>query len=77
MQDVVSRWIDVVVFVALLAVAGGIVLPAFPWSSLVFAAMTASLVLWMTQRSPVRSTAQLTWDALAEAPPPARDARRF
>ena len=76
MQDVVSRWIDVVVFVALLAVAGGIGLPAFPWSSFVFAAMTASLVLWMTQRSPVRSTTQVIWDVRSEAAQ-ARDAQRF
>ena len=76
MQDVVSRWIDVVVFFALMAVAVGIVLPAFPWSSFVFAAMTASLVLWLTQRSPVGSTSQLIWDVLAEAAP-ARDPQRF
>lgn len=67
MQDVVSRSIDVLVLVALMAVAGCIVFPAFPLSSFAFAASTASLVRWMLQRSPVCSTAQAIWDVRAEA----------
>lgn len=69
MTDFVSRWINVVLLSASLLVVGGIFLPAFPWSGLVFVSVAGSLALWMTTRKPTRSTSQVIWDVQAEPVP--------
>lgn len=61
-----SKWIDVLGFVAVLAAAGGILLPLYPWSSLAFASVAAATVFWMRRRTAHRSTAQVIWDVEAE-----------
>jgi hypothetical protein len=63
----VSNWIDLLVLVALTAVVGGIFLPVFPWSSLVFLTLATTTVLWMRRRTAHRSTAQVIWDLESEA----------
>ena len=69
MTDFVSRWINVVLLSAALLVVGGIFLPAFPWSGLVFVSVAGSLALWMTTRTSTRSTSQVIWDVQAEPVP--------
>ena len=62
MRDSVSNWINLLVFAALMSVVGGILLPVFPWSSLLFMGLTAATVFSMTRRTAVRSTTQVIWD---------------
>jgi len=65
MKDFVSQWINLMLLAASLLVAGGIFLPAFPWSGLAFVGVAASLALWMTSRISKRSTSQVIWDVEA------------
>ena len=48
------------------SVVAGILLPAFPLSSLAFAGVVIATVLRMRQRTAHRSTAQVIWDLEAE-----------
>lgn len=66
MKDFVSRWINVVLLSASLMVVGGIFLPVFPWSSLVFVSVALSVALWMASRRFTPSTAQVIRDIEAE-----------
>ena len=67
MRDSVSNWIDLLVLAALMSVVGGILVPVFPWSSLLFAGLTAATAFSMTRRTTERSTTQVIWDVRAEA----------
>ena len=66
MRDFVSRWINVVLLSASLLAVGGALLPASPWSGLLFVSVAASVSLWMTSRAATRSTAQVIWEVEAE-----------
>ena len=68
----VSNWIDLVLLVALTFVVAGVLVPVFPWSSLVFVSIVAATVFLMSQRNAHRSTTQVIWDVRAEAAPAKR-----
>ena len=63
----VSNWIDLALLVALTSVVLGILLPVFPWSSLVFMSIVTATVLWMRRRTAHRSVTQVIWDVEAES----------
>lgn len=69
MTDLVSRWINVLMLSASLLVVGGVLLPAFPWSTLVFVSVSAAVALWLKARTSTRTTSQVIWDVRAEPVP--------
>jgi hypothetical protein len=66
MKDYVSRGIHVVLLSASLLVVGGVFMPAFPLTGLMFVSVAASLALFMANRSSTRSSSQVIWDVDAE-----------
>lgn len=66
MKDYVSRGINLLVLCALLATAGGVLMPAFPLLGLGFVAVAASLAILLVNRRAAGSTSQVIWEVEAE-----------